>query len=196
MRSLYDVRRWKEDRCSTRCQSRQQHGLVTKSIRHFFSPQTVTALSKLAVSRSPSIPCPGLSRDDYAKVSNYLRRTTAARGGAPSRSNITKVLFGTDAVYASLPDADKRMVLRREDLLFKWRNNRVVGSVSSAVPPGGCTSERRWSGLSMHRMSRVIQTARVQGNPQSPNAFDDNMKYTPINCDPDIGNIYEGERSL
>ena len=198
MRNLYDVHRWKDHRSSSRCQVQQQRHLVTKSICSFFSSQTVAALSRLS---TPSAPCPGLSRENYAKISKYLRRTTTAGGGAPSRTNITKVLFGMDAVYAFLPDTDKQMVLRREELLFKWRNNRAVGAVFSTR----CHEEVVLQSVDgrPHPCTEcqdlfTLRTFKVNLNRPMPS--DNNMKYTPINRrDPDIGEIYlrvKGVRDL
>jgi len=103
---MYEVRRWTEHRNSPRCQSRQQQGLVIKSIRNFFSSPAGTALSNIR-----KYPCPGLTREDNPRVSRYLKRSLATGGGAPSRTNIAEVLFGVDAVYSYLSGADKKVVL-------------------------------------------------------------------------------------
>jgi len=195
MRALYEVRRWKEHRNSSKCQSQQQLGLVNKSIRNFFSSPAATALSDIC-----KRPCPGLERERNPRISRYLRRSMAGGGGAPSRTNIAEVLFGVGAVYALLPEADKKMVLWREDGLFQWRNSRAVGAVFSTKCHKEVAGRQEDGQLPCPECRDLLRLHTFQMALNRPVPADANMKYTPINRrDPEIGNIYlkvKGVRDL
>ena len=187
MRTLYEVRRWTEHRNSLKCQSRQQKGLVNKSIRNFFSSPAGASLSNIR-----KYPCPGLTREQNPRVSHYLKRSLAAGGGAPSRTNIAEVLFGVDAVYALLPDAQKKMVVRREELLFQWKNSRAVGAVFSSKcqkETPGRQDDNQLLPCAECRDLLKLHTFQVALNRPIPD--DANMKFTPISHrDLDVGDIY------
>ena len=196
MRTLYEVRRWKEHRNSPKCQSQQQQGFVNKSIRNFFTSPAAKALMDIR-----KYPCPGLTRECNPRISRYLKRSLAAGGGAPSRSNITHVLFGVDAVFTLLPDASKKAVLRQEELLFQWRNSRTVGAVFATKCHQETTQPQGDSQLLPCAECRdLLKLHTFQVVLNRPIPADANMKYTPINCrDPDVSNIYlkvKGVRDL
>jgi hypothetical protein len=125
----------------------------------------------------------------------------AVGGGAPSRTNIARVLFGVDAAYGLLSDTDKKMVLCQEESLFQWKNSRAVGAVFSTK----CSKDvagRQGDGelllcVQCHDLLK-LHTFQVALNKRMP--ADANMKYTPNNHrDPEVGDIYlkvKGVRDL
>lgn len=200
MRTLYDILRWKEHRESPRCQAKQQQRMISRSIRTFFTPRVTAAIAALT-SPTYEAPCPGLARSKHKKICSYLRRTLAAGGGAPSRTKITQSLFGTNAVYGHLSESQKKMVLRREDFQFQWRNNRTLGAVFSSVCEG-VVAVLRTDGephpcdncQSLHHLHK-FQVAIGRPIPS-----EENMKFVPADRrDPDISAIYlkiKGVRDL
>ncbi|KIM80990.1 hypothetical protein PILCRDRAFT_72442, partial [Piloderma croceum F 1598] len=121
-----------------------------------------------------------------------LKRSLAAGSGAPSRTNIAEVLFGVDAVYALLPDAQKKMVVRQEELLFQWKNSRAVGAVFSSKCQKetlGHQDDNQLLPCTECRDLLKLHTFQVALNRPIPD--DANMKFMPISHqDLDVGDIY------
>lgn len=205
MRQLYDIRRWKDHRRSAKCQVRQQHGLVNKSIRGFFTKEVVNALADVSPAcTSPisnKVHCPGLRREAYVKVARFIKRTLAPGGGAPSRPEIAKLIFGPNVVYSQLSNDDKKQILRRENHLYQWRIVRSAGSVystkclemvpakSSGQCPRPCTKCLDLFALKSFKVAL-----------QRKEAPEDRMKYTPFSWrDSAVSDIYlkvKGVREL
>lgn len=186
MRLLYDIRRFSEHRNSPRCQVAQQEGLVNKSIRHFFSIQAVTQ----KIPSLSTLPCPGLSRKN-PKIARYLRRSMGTGGGAPSRTSITKVLFGNDVAYTFLSDVHKKMVIRREETLFQWRNNRNIGAVFSTKCNQDVLTAPSKAPLPCSACRDLLRLHTFQVVLLRPTPPDSMMKFTPANRrDPELGDIY------
>ncbi|VDB87010.1 unnamed protein product [Peniophora sp. CBMAI 1063] len=153
MRVLFDVRRWKEHRQSPACQGRCATGLRSTSLKSYFSPTSKTQPPSPSLVRPSDVhtrpatitPCPGLLRTSSKLIERYLARSSVDGGGAPSRSRIARELFyvedGEDNLtWSSLTQHERAMVLRRESVLFKWRNNRTVGAVFSTSCAGVASS--------------------------------------------------------
>jgi hypothetical protein len=78
-----------------------------------------------------SLPCPALAAEQYLKVAQYLSRTSALGGGAPSRTVIARELEqDPDINWRDLDTTQKRRVLRREESLYQWRNLHSLGVVA------------------------------------------------------------------
>lgn len=138
MRKLYDTKNLKTHRKADVCQKAQSTGYCcTPSLRTFFHKAgDLQPSRKSAAPLSPHqqirVPCPGLSKEGRPKVAQYLRRTSTAGGGAPSRTKLAGILFGKDVRWRDLSMRQKDIVCRREIALYRWRNFRNLGTVFSA----------------------------------------------------------------
>lgn len=221
MRALYDVRRWKDHRKTTVCQQQQQGGKITKSLLTFFSvtttPSSVRVSARIQLpsslsnpssddSRSATTPCPGLTRESSSYIDAYLSRSSAPGGGAPARRTLAFQLFPdlnpTNFCWSDLSLRQQKMVLRREEVEYKWHNQRQVGAVFSVK----CTGEAGHLPAPSDAPSPCdscaclwkIHTFRVALNRRMP--VEENMKFVPKahRC-PELGAIYlkyEGVRQL
>lgn len=142
MRALYDLRRWREHRDTVTCRSRCSKGTATKSICSFFPSQPPAfhlSIDKATIT-SDSLPCPGLSGDLHESIACYLARTSTPGGGAPPRKTIAYSLFprlrssSNSIPWSLLTTKQQKMVLRREELQYKWFNRRAVHAVFSGQP--------------------------------------------------------------
>ena len=151
MRLLYDLLHWKNHRKTARCIRAQAGGKRNPSLfSHFSKPKPIEhslPTPNLNKPSSPPLPrisgnsyhCPGLSKELHPKIDQYLRRSSATGGGAPSRSKIARLLFqeyGDDTgSWTSLSGREQRLVKQRERSLYKWVNSRAVGAVFSTNCP-------------------------------------------------------------
>ncbi|KII82891.1 hypothetical protein PLICRDRAFT_120117, partial [Plicaturopsis crispa FD-325 SS-3] len=133
-----------------------------------------------------------------------LSRSSTMGGGAPSRKKIALSLFPCispdDYSWPSLSKVQQRMVLRREELSFRWQNRRNLGAVFSS----GCEEKvfvrdgTEAQPCSSCRDLRKLHTFQVVLNRQIPDEA--NFKFVPksFRC-PELGRIYlkhEGVRKL
>ncbi|KAH7910134.1 hypothetical protein BJ138DRAFT_1114345 [Hygrophoropsis aurantiaca] len=208
MRVLYDCKRWKEHRSSSKCLQNRSTRLKSKSLFSFLTP-----IPKSSPSRAISCPvppllshlCGGLPREEDPKIDAYFLRSSASGGGAPARLQITYELFPDrdkgDCTWANLSRAQQKMVLTREHALYKWRNDRNVGAVFSTrcngtaillasgdvpLPCANCQALRK-----LHTFQNIL-------NRKMPD--EENMKFVPkgYRCH-DLGTIYlkyKGVRKL
>lgn len=195
MRVLYELRRWSEHRNSGACRKHQHSALRTSSLASYFG-QTRTTHATNHV----HIPCPGLTVQSDPRIGTYLQRSTCAGGGASSRPALAAGLF-SGRKWVDLDTEEKRVVLRREESEFVWRNSRATGAVyasdckrlagvaSTISKPNPCTAC-----ASVQRL-RLFQT-RIQ----VPMPADEHMQFVPkaYQC-PELGTIYlkyKGVREL
>ncbi|KAJ7723096.1 hypothetical protein DFH07DRAFT_759651, partial [Mycena maculata] len=193
MRVLYDMRRWTEHRDTTKCSKLRRTGLSTQSLFTLgFKKLPAPAQSKAVARISRLLPCPGLTRDSDERIATYMARSSAAGGGAPSRTLIAKELFSLDEVrWRDLDPSDQRMVLRRELTLQKWKVGRSVGAIFASdchrdVPtldgndPEPCSACHKLLSL------RTFQAAIRRPMPE-----ESKMKYVPFaHRDEDLAKIY------
>ncbi|KZV71006.1 hypothetical protein PENSPDRAFT_685015 [Peniophora sp. CONT] len=144
MRVGYDVSRWKEHRRTDKCTSHQSTRLSSISLTSFFKPKKPEPASAPAAASRPRLPCPGLRRDRDQRIDRYLYRSAASGGGAPSRNRLAVELFGhilsvDECAWSRLSPQRQRMVLRREESQFRWRNSRA----SNAVFASDCDGHSR-----------------------------------------------------
>lgn len=198
MRTLYDIRRWKEHRSSARCQSIREKGLITRPIHAFFPPSLSKTRPSAPTARSL---CSGLTRDQFPKVRDYLKRSLATGGGAPSRTTLAKGLFGKNSPYKFLTSTHKKMVLRREEMMFKWQNNRSVGAVFSL----SCMKEVAISAADGRHIPcaeclDLLHLHTFQNALNRDICPDEHMKFTPGDRrDQELGDLYmrvKGVRDL
>ncbi|KAK7691172.1 hypothetical protein QCA50_006275 [Cerrena zonata] len=201
MRTLYDTRRWKDHRASAQCRKMQQSKLFTKSLRTFFSTSTTKEPPSPAQDLRPSstptttLLCPGLLADTYETITTYLARTSTAGGGAPSRKIIALSLFpeldNNSFTWASLTLKQQHMVLRREELQYRWVNRRAVGAVFSSKCQQNISvvSEADSTPCMECRKLWKLRTFRNILRRKVPD--EENMKYVPkaYRC-PELGTIY------
>ncbi|KAI0054490.1 hypothetical protein BV25DRAFT_1922630 [Artomyces pyxidatus] len=208
MRTLYDLRRWKEHRNSKRCAARRATGLSTKPLSSYFSQKPPASPSTgHSVRPEPEVKlliCPGLTRESDTRIDVYLGRSSALGGGAPSRLKIALELFNLDetkTAWSDLSPQHQKMVLRREEMLFKWRNRRAVNAIFSSNCQGeasSCSSTGEPQPCTECRNLLKLHTFQVILNRKMPS--EKNMKYVPkrYRC-PELGGIYlkyEGVREL
>ncbi|GLB36846.1 putative ulp1 protease family, C-terminal catalytic domain [Lyophyllum shimeji] len=131
MRALYDARRWKDHRATKKCKKNCSSGLATRSLFTLGFGKCVPT-SQCHLGTQP-LPCPGLSRHTDFRIDRYMSRTSATGGGAPSRRVIAKQLFDIDDVlWKDLDDAQRKMVIRREEVLQRWKISRSADTVYSS----------------------------------------------------------------
>ncbi|KAJ7151882.1 hypothetical protein C8R43DRAFT_1067439 [Mycena crocata] len=197
MRVLYDIRRWTEHRATPKCIKARNTGLSTASLfsMGFKKLPTRDASRMLPIASRPKsrlLPCPGLTRESNEDVAKYMARSTAAGGGAPSRARIIEELFSSDDLtWRDLDPSDKRMVVRREIVLYKWQVARNVGAVFASdcirdvstldgEEPEPCLQCRNI--LKLH----TFQVAIHRPMPDEPK-----MKFVPkAHQDPELGKLY------
>ncbi|KAI0067574.1 hypothetical protein BV25DRAFT_1876116 [Artomyces pyxidatus] len=206
MRCPYDLRRWKEHRATAKCTRKQSEGMHTKSLFNWFVPKgAILPLTPYTVS-----PCRGLRSDTFPLIERYLRRTSTAGGGAPSRHNIALELFGgagvlvADLRWSRLTLDQQRMVLRREQIVYKWRNERGVGAVFSSTCEGrgrskfSSTSKNGDLPCDQCNSLWTLHTFQVVINRKMPD--EENWKHTPVGYrGAELGDIYlkyKGVREL
>ncbi|KII84102.1 hypothetical protein PLICRDRAFT_63770, partial [Plicaturopsis crispa FD-325 SS-3] len=124
-----------------------------------------------------------------------LSRSSTMGGGAPCRKKLALALFPRispdNYSWSSLSRAQQKMVLRREELTFKWQNKRNLGAIFSsdceekvfvrdgaeAQPCSSCQGLRK------------LHTFQVVLNRRMPDEA--NYKFVPksFRC-PELGRIY------
>lgn len=132
-RVLYEVAGWRIHRKSDKCTQNRRKGLVSTSLLSLWQPASKTALKVASTTAQPEranvlVPCPGLQRAQDKRIAVYLARTSTNGGGAPSRAKIALQLFQSstrpkdDCAWTALTYEERQMILRREQMLFQWRN--------------------------------------------------------------------------
>ncbi|KAJ7508549.1 hypothetical protein B0H11DRAFT_2304702 [Mycena galericulata] len=193
MRVLYDIRRWTEHRSTSKCIKSRKTGLSTQSLFSLgFKKQSGGSTIIPSAPRNTLLPCPGLTRESNEGIATYMARVTASGGGAPSRTRIARQLFSSDEIkWRDLNASDRRMVLRRELTLQKWKIGRNVGAVFSSdclrdvlTPdshePQPCSECRKL--LKLHTFQVAIRR---------PMPDESKMKFVPVaHRDPELGKIY------
>lgn len=195
MRVLYELRRWSEHRNSAACRKQQRTALHTSSLTNYFGQPRPTPLTSHV-----HIPCPGLTTQSDPRIGTYLQRSSCAGGGGSSRVALAARLF-SGRKWVDLVTEEQRVVLRREESQFVWRNSRATGAVyasdckklagvaSTMESPNPCLA------CASVRNLRLFQT-RIQ----VPMPTDDNMRFVPISYQcPELGTIYlkyKGVREL
>ncbi|KZV67782.1 hypothetical protein PENSPDRAFT_610974 [Peniophora sp. CONT] len=205
MRVPYDVGRWREHRATTKCSKHQSSGLRSASLASFFSTPSDTDAPTTPHSTAPPLPCPGLRRERDTRIDRYLYRSMAAGGGAPSRHSLAFELFAhilskKRCAWARLTPQRQRMVLRREEDRFAWRNSRASNAVFSSKcsdvsrsPPG--TPEQDALPCAECDDLYLLHTFQVALNRSVPD--EDNMKYVPtIYRFEELGDIYARIRGV
>ena len=129
---------------SDRCQDKPQ---AERSIMSFF-PKISTQSHTNSPTRSPplSIPCPGLTHNDDARITTYLRRTIMPSGGAPPRAVLWEQ--HTSSAPDEPDDVIEKRVLADERHRAKWINNHISSSVYSPR----CTTKAFVLSSSLYRM--------------------------------------------
>ncbi|KAJ3528013.1 hypothetical protein NMY22_g9566 [Coprinellus aureogranulatus] len=190
MRVLYDIQHFKTHRQSKKCQSLQS-GPASQTL---FSLGFKKKKDMVAKDRSAlcmlEMPCPGLTAASDSRIATYLARTSALTGGAPSRQKISLILFG-HSHWSELSATERKAVLRREEVLARWKNSRAVSSVFSSTclntvygavgaDPPACEECKSLYDL---------KTFRAALRRKMP--LEDNWKYVPKarRC-PELGDIY------
>ncbi|PPR07227.1 hypothetical protein CVT24_010170 [Panaeolus cyanescens] len=109
----------------------------TLDIASYFKPRLPSAMPKSQSqdTNNPSqaakclLPCPGLDIRVYKNVAQYLDRTGAGGGGAPSVTTFAFSLYGK--AYIHLSNARKDLVKLKQSEEWQWRNNHASGKVFS-----------------------------------------------------------------
>ncbi|KAF4569611.1 hypothetical protein EYR36_009408 [Pleurotus pulmonarius] len=136
MKGMYDASRWNEHitkscpgKPKTKKQKAAKAALETHPIKSWFIPRTDASkvspsLQPLAkkVQKKPTVPCPGVSELDHARIAIYLRRSGAMGGGARSLATLSMARFGK--VFSELDnEEDRRTIVDEQEGEFKWRND-------------------------------------------------------------------------
>ncbi|KAF4590802.1 hypothetical protein EYR40_009399 [Pleurotus pulmonarius] len=136
MKGMYDASRWNDHitkgcpgKPKTKKQKAAKAALETHPIKSWFMPQTDASKVSLSlqplakkVQTKPTVPCPGLSELDHARIPIYLRRSGAMGGGARSLATLSMARFGK--VFSELGnDEDRRIIVDEQAGEFKWRND-------------------------------------------------------------------------
>lgn len=150
MRLLYDLFHWRNHRKTKKCQRARAQGGHTRSLLcHGFGVMNPSSSGPLPQASSiqtlrPSYPegaCPGLTRESDEKIAQYLLRSSATGGGAPSRESISRDLFQDETLrWRQLTIRQQRIVRRREQVLYKWINSRATGAIFSTQCEANCQS--------------------------------------------------------
>lgn len=189
MRALYDTRRFKDHRQSKRCQIRQSKSAPSQTLLSLGFKRK-TDRKDCSVRCMMEMHCPGLTGASDPRVATYLSRTTAATGGAPSRRKIALILFAIGD-WCELSVKEKRAVLRREEVLARWRNSRAVDAVFST----GCTNTVYGAvgqdPPACEECKSLYELKTFMAALRRPIPREENMKFVPKahRC-PELGDIY------
>ncbi|VDC00175.1 unnamed protein product [Peniophora sp. CBMAI 1063] len=198
MRVPYDTGRWKEHRNTPKCQKKQSLGLASVSLTSFFRSQPQQP-QPVSTPVGPPLPCPGLRRECNKLIDQYLYRSSATGGGAPSHLVLAFELFGhilslKDCAWSSLSPSRQHMVLRREESRYKWLNSRASGAIFSKLccgtsrSPAGTPEDKVLPCADCHDL-RKLHTFQNALNWPVPD--DANMKHVPqLYRSEELGNIY------
>ncbi|KAL1701957.1 hypothetical protein EV121DRAFT_211101 [Schizophyllum commune] len=202
MRVLFDLLRWREHRRTLKCTTNRQKGLRSSSLLAFgFARQDKSCRSTgPSLRRCIQMPCMGLvattAPDD--KLMRYIRRTTSAGGGAPSRTALALELYET--CYKDLTAAQQRVVLTEEALRYQWTVSRQTSSVRAqnclrSVECYNDESPEACVNCVNLRSNHIFQNALNRAMPS-----DNNFKYTPKGYrggpESEVYLKYEGVRDL
>ncbi|KAJ2915314.1 hypothetical protein MD484_g5089, partial [Candolleomyces efflorescens] len=195
MRILYDILRFSEHRSTSMCQRHQDKGMVTKSLFALgFTRQKKSEVS-LPAPCMVSVPCPGLTRESSPLVGQYLSRSAASTGGAPSRISIARTLLpevnAKSLRWVDLTGSQQTMVIRQEAMLAAWRvarnieavySTKCLGTVYGAVGEEPRPCERCESLYELHTFQNAIRR---------PIPSEENMRFVPKAYRlPQLGDIY------
>jgi hypothetical protein len=210
MRVSYDIRRWHDHRSANFCRSCQKGTLRTSSLASYgfgskgLPPLLILPTSSLTSQSSKSVrlqlPCPGLTASSDKRIPTYLGHSTALGGGARSRPILAAELFN-GRLWRDLPEHEQRVVLRREELEFKWRNSRATGAVYSVKCLRDVYVASRMETLEpCSACSDVLHLRTFQTRINVPMPAEEDMCFVPEGhrC-PELGNIYlkyKGVREL
>lgn len=143
-----------------------------------------------------SLPCPGLDGSQHERIPIYLGRSSAAGGGAPSRTIVARELY-EGCEYKLLTKAQKTNVRRLQALQFRWINDHREGRVVSArclktvVVKDGGEANPCIECLALLRLGGLRNALR------RPTPDDKNLKYTPKECLATlIGKLYAAHLGL
>ena len=126
MQEPYNLKRWTEHLkdCKKRMDKKPMKILKTPTLFNLGFKANKKADTVVEPSRSeplPTIPCPGITEADNARVKQYLKRTGALGGGGRSLPVIAKEKF--KKLFSKLINAkNKKIVLDTQMHEWKWRN--------------------------------------------------------------------------
>ncbi|KAH9945584.1 hypothetical protein B0H21DRAFT_709290 [Amylocystis lapponica] len=195
MRVLYDTKYWKTHRRSKKCQANRATGLRKTTINQFFKPIGTQAVLRSNI----PVPCPGLMRTSDPRVDQYLRRTSTPGGGAPSRPKLAKKIYKSETIsWSDLSKKRREVVLREEELQYKWRNSRTTGAVFSTACAKTVhmpTMDTTPVPCAQCMALKSLHTFQVALNRPMPS--EENMKYVPKSwrCE-NLGEIYMKYRGV
>lgn len=133
-----------------------------------------------------SLPCPGLTEAQHARIPIYLRRSSASGGGATSRTIITQQLYN-GCIYKHLTKVQKANVRRTQALRFRWINDHHEERVVSAKCLGTVATKAGIEEAEPCTECTALLRLRVLRNVlRRPVPDDKNLKYIPKEC---IGTI-------
>ncbi|KAF5370924.1 hypothetical protein D9615_009810 [Tricholomella constricta] len=178
MRAVYDILRFSEHRRGGKCQARQSTGMVSKSL---FAMGFVRKTKEIAASKicTTPLPCPGLTRESDPNVNTYLMRTTATYGGALSRLSIAKSLFHDIHQWKDLSMQQRRMVIRRQEVLASWKIARQVEAVFSVKCEENVHTPVGTDPLPCPACKSLYKLPSFQAALRRPLPAEHNMKYVP-----------------
>jgi len=132
MRAIHDVRRWKDNRATSKCKKNQASGLATRSLFTLGFGKSVSQPSSAHMGTC-ALPWPGLLRVKDLRIDHYMSRTSAT-GGAPSRQTSAVQLFPSEAgtLWQDLSSKQRRAVLRREETLHVWKISRPTDAICAS----------------------------------------------------------------
>lgn len=114
-----------------------------KTIDSFFAKAGLGPVTSISNVSKPSdklkLPCPGLGEASFSQIRDYLERTGANGGGAPSVSFLATDLFGKKYRYLSKSRKQQVKMAQRHEWL--WHNHHSEGAVYST----NCTKEAQYN---------------------------------------------------
>lgn len=189
MRALYDTRRFKDHRGYKKCLAHQSKAAPSQTLLAMGFKRKADGRDRSARCMM-EMTCPGLTAASDARIAAYLSRTSAATGGAPSRRKIALILFAIWD-WCELSPKEKKAVLRREEVLARWRNSRALDAVFSTKCTDTVYGAVGQDPPPCEECKYLYQVKTFTAALRRKVPLEENMKFVPKahRC-PELGDIY------
>jgi hypothetical protein len=193
MKDPYDATRWRDHvrKCNTIWESKKSASAKTPSLMTMgWATSTSRRVMKSEAKKvEKTCPCPGITKEDDARVEGYLKRTGVLGGGARSVKAIAMEKF--NKLFSKLGKKRKKVVLNTQRHEQRWRNDHAELRAFAVVCKKTVTDQAPRRPLPCEDCAAVLKSKAFKTALQKPTPDEKNYIFTNHRFrSPLLGEIY------